>query len=318
MRSPDSTTTRPRKALNLLQWAGFLSLATVSLFFTCNLALGLGVDRAEKAALVGGSMALELLKLYLLIAGNTAWSDGKRTRSLALYGVYGFIACYSLMACFGYALATVDRVGAASAAVNHQDDISLEQHNLALYADEIAALQLASHGKLAALGGIPADHLARKIEIQRSMGQDQGRIEDLIQKCEGARAHIAEWRAEEIKTAAGHRRTMYQVLGETLGVSPKWIAFIILGIFSSAIELGIIVTSPHAGNMAQTPKAASTRTSNSNIKEFFRQGASQNHSSPQPASATRPTPAKIARKPTTGGRVAGYLSTLHKRAVNGN
>jgi hypothetical protein len=246
--------------LRSLQWGGFLFLTCVSFFFTCNLALGLGVDVTEKVALVAGSLGIEVLKTYALIAANTHVhidrATGRKTHKAALmYGAYAFVALYSLAACFGFALSTVDRMTAATAAVNHTEDIQVETKAMAAYDEAIASLKKGISDRRVAMAGVPADRPARMQDLQRLIGADQTKVDDYLGKQDVSRGRIAAWREDERKGRSERKRTMYTVIGETAGLSPRWVAFLVLAIFSFAIELGIFVTSPHGAvhGVAITP-----------------------------------------------------------------
>ena len=325
---PTYSNTVQNKGLRLLQWISFIALAAISLYFTSNLALGLGTNQTEKIAMLGGSLAIELLKLYLLVVANTARVAGRKGRATAFYASYAFIASYSLMACFGYALTTVDRLNTTTVTASHQEDLTLEERNLSLYDEAITSFQMANKSKQEAIAILPADRLNRKMEINHLMTMDQPRIEALIQKRETSRNRIASWRAEDLQSAANHKRTMYQVLGEALRFPAKWIAFGILSIFSLAIEMGIIITSPHATvsnrvvvaqtlpevKARTTPKApafqevlvmaAAKPSAPEAVLAFFRQSAPQ-----KPTTANLPATGtfKVGRK-NAMGRVGGYLT----------
>jgi hypothetical protein len=236
--------------LSVLQWIGFLFLSCVSFFFTCNLALGLGMDRTEKVALVAGSLAIEVLKMYALIAANTyahrdrAFSIHHRKTGL-MYGAYVFVAMYSLAACFGFALATVDRMTAATTTISHADDIAMENNTIAAYDDAIGNIERGLSDKQKTLASVPQDRIARMNEVQKMILADQSKLDEYITKKDVAMQKMATWRAEEQRSRSNQKRSMYAVIGETTGIQPRWVAFIILAVFSIAIELGIFVTSPH-------------------------------------------------------------------------
>lgn len=222
-----------------LQWTAFAVLASVSTFFTALLAINLGSDATEKTALIVGSLAIEALKLYCLINANA------RKRGFLLYGTYCFVALYSLFASFGYALVTVDRMASQNVILDHSQEILLEEQNLSLMNDAITNLQQGIKDKRDAQVLVPTERLTRKLEIQKLISEDQAKIESYITKKAEIQTKLNSLRADNKQLRNGRKRTMYDLIGSTLGVDPKWVAFWILAVFAISIELGIFVTSPH-------------------------------------------------------------------------
>jgi hypothetical protein len=236
------------------QWISFIFLALVSSFFTYNLAIELGTSTLEKVALIGGSLAIEVLKLYCLVAANTAREVvGKWPKVVGLYMAYGFVALYSLLASFGYAVSTVDRVGARVAVVSKEDDIKLEKQNLSLMDDAITNTQKAIIEKRTSISQLGEDKLARKLELQKLIQTDQQTINGYMSKRVEIQTHITDLTKEDRTQQSFQKRTMYEVIGDTVGMSSKWVAFWVLAIFAMSIEIGIFVTSPHQKPL--TPKA---------------------------------------------------------------
>lgn len=232
----------------MLQWISFIFLALVSAFFTTNLALELGTSTVEKVAITAGSIAIEVLKLYCLVSANS------KRRAWALYGTYGFVALYSLFASFGYAVTVVDRVGAISKVIDHSEEIAMEHKNLSLMDDAITNLKQAVVDKRAAASALPEDRLSRKIEIQKLIMQDQATIEEYIAKKSKLQERVLQLQMDEKQSRGGQKKTMYEVIGSTMGVSAKWVAFWVLAVFSMSIELGIFITSPHSAFFSDKKK----------------------------------------------------------------
>lgn len=234
--------------MRVFQWLVFVALIAVSAFFTINLAMGLGTTPIEKAALVAGSVALEGLKAYALISANTASHRRSWGKALGLYGAYAFVAVYSLSACLGYSLAATDRMGASVAVLDHVDGIAAERAAVADCDQQITALRALVSQRQAALG-----HLEQPIQIalaRRAITEGLGRIDGYLVRKDAASARIEAWRGQDHAASATARRSLYDVIGQALGVPAQRVAFAILAIFSLAIELGIFLSSPHARGAA--------------------------------------------------------------------
>ena len=74
---------------------------------------------------------------------------------------------------------------------------------------------------------------------------DQASLNDYIKsKTELQEVISKKQQAEQIQRIA-KKRTMYEVIGTTIGAKPETVAFTILFLFALSIELGIFITSPH-------------------------------------------------------------------------
>jgi hypothetical protein len=247
--------------MQIFQWILFSLLIGVSSFFTVLLALGLGVTPVERFILVLGSLGIEGLKTYALIAANTAVLERLKLRAIGLYSVYGFVAIYSLSACLGYALVTVDRMGAVSTVAAHSEEIEVQQRALANYEEQITALrgvvanhQLILRTPVDSTGGTYQRALSRK-----GISEALTRIDGYIVKRSEGLAKITEWRERDRLTATTTRRSLYEVIGSSINIKTATVAFTILLIFSLAIELGIFLTSPH-GKIHSTIKLIDTNS----------------------------------------------------------
>ena len=121
----------------------FFLLAIISSYFTYTLAYELGSTPVEKIALIAGSIAIELIKLFALVHANELLQSKRKyktTKLFTLYGTYAFVACYSLLASFGYALSTVDRITETTVVLSNADSIQVDKENLKVIDTQIQSL----------------------------------------------------------------------------------------------------------------------------------------------------------------------------------
>lgn len=230
----------------IFQWIVFIGLIAVSGFFTTLLALGLGVSLTERLVLVFGSLMIEGLKTYAIIAANTLSLEHSWRKAIGLYLVYFFVAFYSLSACLGYALSAVDRMAATNTLVVHNESITTEQKTITDFDEQIASLRsiVVTHQNTLKQ---PADdkNINQRSQARKGIVDLQNRIDGYIQKRAETLSRIEALREKDRGNRVETKRSMYEIIGESINISTTKVAFLILLVFSVAIELGIFITSPH-------------------------------------------------------------------------
>ena len=233
--------------MRIFQYIVFIALISVSAFFTLNLALGLGTTPAEKGALVAGSLALEGLKAFALVSANTAAVGGRWRKGIGLYFAYAFVGAYSLIACLGFSLATVDRMGAVTRVLDHEPSITAGKATVDDCGEQIKILRAQIYQQQATIARMnPLKQGAQKGQARKAISESLARIDGNIDRRREALERIEVWRAQDQAARAGARRSLYDIIGEALGVPGSRVAFLVLALFSLAIELGVFLTSPHA------------------------------------------------------------------------
>lgn len=233
--------------MRIFQYLIFTALIAVSAFFTLNLALGLGTTPVEKGTLVAGSLILEGLKAYALVTANTAIRRHSWGQSMGYYLVYGLVASYSLVACLGYALSTIDRMEAVTEVLGHVGVIASERAAMTDYDEQIRALRTQVAQRQAAFAQLaPEMQATQAAHNRKAITESLLRIDGYVDRRRDAGGRIEAWRAQDQAARGNNRRSLYEVIGRTIGVSAPRVAFAILALFSLAIELGIFLTSPHA------------------------------------------------------------------------
>ncbi len=233
--------------MRVFQFLTFIALIVVSAFFTLNLALGLGTTPVEKGALVAGSLILEGLKAYALVTANTAIRRHSWGRGMGYYLVYAVVASYSLVACLGYALSTVDRMEAITEVLDHDGISASERAAMTDYDEQISTLRVQIAQRQAAVVQLdPAMQAAQVAQIRKAITESLSRIDGYVDRRREAGARIEAWRAQDHAARGNSRRSLYELIGRAVGIPAPHIAFAILSLFALTIELGIFLTSPHA------------------------------------------------------------------------
>ena len=230
------------------QWFSFVFLAVISSYFTYSLAFELGVTPVEKIALIAGSLAIELIKLFALVHANNLLGSKRKfklQKLWTLYGTYGFVAFYSLLASFGYALSTVDRITETTAIVSISDSVTVDKQNLEILDRSVAEVYTNIKMKQDLISALPTDNINRRLSILNMIKTDQASLENLTQRRTEIQDRISKKQQSEQAERVVKKKTMYEVIGQTIGIKAKWVAFTVLFIFALSIELGIFITSPH-------------------------------------------------------------------------
>lgn len=251
--------------ISVFRWCSFVILALVSLFFIYNLSVSLVINPVEKIVIVSGAVGLEFFKLYSIITAGTYAYVGKhlgiKTRKRAfLYFTYIWVSLYSVLASFGYSVTAVDKMQTSVTVMTHESSILLEEENIKNYTDNISEYKITKSGydnsKTSYLSelisAVPAerDAINKKISsLDKSSEDTQKKIDALMDKKSKAQENIDNYKKEDLTATKTINRTMYDVISDTIKVPAKTIAFVILLIFSSSVELGIFTTAPHANKI---------------------------------------------------------------------
>lgn len=280
--------------VNVVRYAGFIFLALVSIFFTYNIAIGLGVESIEKIAMVLGSIGLEFFKIYAIaVATSYAILDKKINKELPntmdkkekkkyrpnnkwiMYSVYIYIALYSFGASLGYAAVTVRKTEAASTVVSYAKEISFENEKIERKNNDIKTKEKVITGyekgidqqnkiiesiqsKSPELIDAVADKKAldasyKEIDrLSKEITKTRADIDKVSLDIEEANSKIKDLNSQETLANRTTSKTMYYVIADTISLmdnsgkpNAKFIAFLVLFVFSSGIELGLFFLAPH-------------------------------------------------------------------------
>lgn len=252
-------------AIEIFRWCSFIILALVSLFFIYNLSITLAIESLEKFVIVAGAIGLEFFKLFSIITANTYSYVGKQLgikvkKRAFLYFTYIWVSLYSVMASFGYSMVAVDKMTTSITVLNHSANISLEKENIKADNDSISEYKNTKisyeNSKVAYInelvGASPTDRDAinKKIaDIDKKAEIVQSKIDALTDKKTISQANIDNYTKQDLGNTQSTKRTMYDVIHDVINIPAKTIAFIILLVFSTSVELGIFTTSPHANKI---------------------------------------------------------------------
>ena len=251
--------------IDTFRWCGFAILALVSLFFIYNLSISLAVEKIEKFVIVSGALGLEFFKLFSIIAATTYGYIGKQLgikirKRAFLYFTYVWVSLYSVLASFGYATTTVDRMQATVTILNHTELIANEKESISNvdatikeYKNTKVSYENSKVAYINEINGADAtdrDAIQKKINaLQINLDTIQKKIDIQMDKKSVSQSKIEDWKSKDLSSNQITKRTMYDVISDTVKLPPKTIAFIVLLIFSISIELGIFTLAPHTNKI---------------------------------------------------------------------
>ena len=253
--------------IDIFRWCGFAILALVSLFFIYNLSISLAVESIEKLVIVAGALGLEFFKLFSIISATTYGYVGKqlgiKVRKRAwLYFTYVWVSIYSIGASFGYSITAVDRMQSTITILNHDEKIANEKDNILNDNETIKEYKNTKTGyenskvndinKLADQTITSEDRVSISKDmasLQRKSDDLQAKIQVLMDKRQTSQDSIDSMKKDDLGKNQVTKRTMFDVIHDTIKVPAKTIAFIILLVFSTSVELGIFTMAPHANKI---------------------------------------------------------------------
>lgn len=236
--------------MRVFQWFLFIAMTAVSAFFVVNLAIGLGATPVEKAAMIAEAAVLEAFKAFLLLTANTAAERRAIRKAVTYYLAYGFVAICSLSACLGYTLATVEHMREVTAVVDHETELAAERTALADCDAQISTLRSLVAQRQAALPQLAPE---RQGQVRKAIAESLNKIDGYQVRKDASVQRMSTWRAQDQQARASHRRSLYDVIGQAIGLRPSSVAFAILAVLSLALELGIFLTSPHGAPEKEQP-----------------------------------------------------------------
>jgi hypothetical protein len=240
--------------IKLIKLVTFAIFIAVSSFLSINLFINLGSDTIEKIALVSVAVSLEGLKVYSIIMANRYLQAARRRKEdsqwfqlfrtgLVLYVLYGVVSFTSMAASLGYTLTVVDRVSEKSTTVSREAEVLNYQDTLKNLEEQLKQNNALIKTNQESIVSLPADYITRKNEIQKTIERLQGKNSEILTSKTDVTLKIQAIKTTELEGKQTQKRTMYQLIGDVLSIPEKWVMFILLGIISILIEMGIIATS---------------------------------------------------------------------------
>lgn len=230
----------------ITKYLAFIALSGVSMLLSYNMFSQLSSVPVESALLSVVAIAIEALKIFSLVRGNTLNQLKLKTQAIRAYSMYAILALLAVLASYGYTLTVVDRGIRAAGQSDTQIEIEANRDELEIVEEQI-------------------DNLDRQIETAVQRQEDTPfdfitawrNITDQINQLEDQKAEFVTRRLElnreysDLRTALSREQTetrstvnMFRLMAESFGVTETFLMLVLLLSIAILIELGIISTSP--------------------------------------------------------------------------
>jgi len=165
-----------------------------------------------------------------------------------LYVLYVGLASLSVAATFGFILVTVEKASRASIVVDNTDKISAELTKIEsrnrIIADNDKVIE-SYNQSIAILDPADPNTSWKRANIETRLKPYKESNQKLLNEIEVINSIILALKDEQTSKQLETKKTMYQLIGDTLGVSDRYVMFVLLILLAIGIEIGIVTTSPH-------------------------------------------------------------------------
>jgi len=165
-----------------------------------------------------------------------------------LYVLYVGLASLSVAATFGFILVTVEKASRSSTVVDNTDKISAEQTKIdsrnKIISDNDKVIE-SYNQSIAVLDPADPNTAWKRANIETRLKPYKESNDKLLKEIEVINNTILLLKDEQTTKQLETKKTMYQLIGETLGVSDRYVMFFLLILLAIGIEVGIVTTSPH-------------------------------------------------------------------------
>jgi len=234
------------------KYIAFIAFTAISSFISVNMFMKLSTDPSDQWIMTTFAIALELMKTYLLIRGNTLNHLKMKKQAAISYSIYVASVFLSILASFGFTLTVLDRglekqVSSPDAIVYEQklNEEKLYESDIKDYSDRIesnqkrqAALDPTYTGAFNNLNNVIKDYESKKADKHL-------KLDAVIKEITTLKLKLAEEK-QLSHTTSNMFTLMSQSFSDTIlhGITDSNIRMLLLILISILIEIGIVITSP--------------------------------------------------------------------------
>jgi len=239
--------------VRFIKYGAFTLLTIVSAYLSVNMFINLGSDTIGKVTLGIVAIALEAVKVFSLLRieynlymrAQIFRVEGKKLNlPIASFLMYGALATLSIVASLGFTVVTVDkavestRIEFSGVADDYSFEIKQKQDSLALIDSQILALQKQ-------MTSINPDFATGSVKLSTEAQSLASKREALIAEISVLKKQQREAVAVAVQGKQQNIYGMFFLMGQMFGgLSEKTVMYLLLGLVSLLIEIGMIYTSP--------------------------------------------------------------------------
>lgn len=256
-----------------VKFVAFVIFVSLSAFISINLFMHLSSDPFDQYVMLAFAIALELLKVYLLIRANTLNRVGLKKKAWTAYGIYAGSILISVIASFGFTLTVLDRSIQESSSSptaitlqqtkdeiqQHKDTIAMYQNSITTANDQIKQIKdqaqaFADQQKKNAAENKPVltkdfnpaiTKLSNIISSYQTKIQDESeKIPPLNEKSITLASKLATEVSDKKNTSNMFELMANTLAGTFLAIKEASIQLLLLILIAALIEVGIIICSP--------------------------------------------------------------------------
>jgi len=256
-----------------IKFIAFVIFVAISGFISVNLFIHLSNDSFDQYVMLSFALALELLKVYLLVRANTLMRVGLKQKAWVAYSIYAGSIIISIIASFGFTLTVLDRSLQESSSSPTAIQISQTQEEIQQYRDTIKMYQdsiLTTQGqqknvqdqakafadlqKQNVADGKPVslrDFNPAITKLSNTISDYQTKIQDTNSRIPALNEKLLTLKGQLSKETESKKTTsnMFELMSSTLigtflEVKDSVIRLILLVLIAVLIEIGVVITSP--------------------------------------------------------------------------
>lgn len=230
----------------LAKYLAFLALSGVSMLLSYNMFSQLSAIPVESLLLSIVAIAIESLKIFSLVRGNTLYALNLKAQALRAWSMYAILAVLAVLASYGFTLTVVDRGIRASEQSFVQVEMDANREELSIVEEQIANLDRQIEVAVERQQNTPFDFITAWRNITEQINQLENQRARFIQRRLELSREYADLRTAFAREQAETRTTtnMFNLMASSFGMTESFLMLALLLTIAILIELGIVSTSP--------------------------------------------------------------------------
>lgn len=230
----------------IAKYLAFATLSGVSMLLSYNMFSQLSTVPIESLLLSVVAIAIEALKIFSLVRGNTLYQLRLKAQAYRAYSMYAVLAILAVLASYGYTLTVTNRGirAAEQSAVSFK--VEANRSELKIIEEQIASLDRQIEVAIQRQQATPFDYIAAWKGITDQINQLETQKAEFVTRRLALNREYADLRAQAAREATQSLSTvnMFKLMAASFGVTDTFLMLALLLTISILIELGIISTSP--------------------------------------------------------------------------
>ena len=230
----------------ILKYLAFAALTIVSMLLSYNMFSQLSSVPAESALLAVVAIAMEFLKIFSLVRGNTLWKLRLKSQAIRSWLLAVVLTMLSILASYGYNLVVVNR--GIETANNSQVQLQIDANRaeLEIVNQQVESLEAQIAVAVQRQQDTPYDYITAWRNITAQINELENSKSGFVQRQLELNTLYAQLQIDLANERAASRSTvtMFSLMAESFRMDPSVMMLLLLLTISVLIELGIVSSSP--------------------------------------------------------------------------